>query len=302
MNFLKALIGTCKGTRIFSDLLSQSLLKSLWHLFLLALFCSLFITLCTYPAKSQKVNDIFAEIEEKFGKIQLSKDGIKPEKVNKTSSLLVADNLFRVTYIMNIKNGKLPKIDADDVRSGFLWTPTMLAFWGKTESEKFILFPFAYHADRLLYLENIKRSSMLNYIKNNTSLKNKLISPYFDLSWNALNNYFKNGLVLVSFLADFVGILLQVLLFVMMFSFILNLSARGTGAPVLKYKTRYIIGIYASFPPLLIATMFRAFELPFFSFNSVYVISFSIYLIVVYTHLQLSLNAGGQDKIEQQKS
>jgi hypothetical protein len=96
------------------------------------------------------------------------------------------------------------------------------------------------------------------------------------------------------------GILFQVLLFVMMFSFILNLSSKNTGAPVLKYKTRYIIGLYTSFPPLLIATIFRAFELPFLSFNSVYVLSFSIYLIVVFTQLQLRLNSGGPNKTEQQ--
>ena len=298
MNFFKALIGTCKGTKIFSDLLSQSLLKSLWHLLLLALFCSFFITLCTYPKNSQEINDIFSQ----FGKIQTGKKGIVAEKINETRSFSVADNEYRITYIPDISKGKLPEIDADNVNSGFLWTPTMLASWVKAGPDKFLLMPFAYCSDMQLSVVSVERSSMLTYIKNNTSVKNKIVNEVPELSWATIKDHCKSALTSIVFFKSFGGILFQVLLFVMMFSFILNLSARGTGAPVLKYKTRYIIGIYTSFPPLLIATMFSAFELPFFSFNSIYIISFSIYLIVVYTQLQLSLNADGQNKIEQQKS
>lgn len=298
MNFFTALLGTCKGTKVFLNLLSQSLTKTFWHLIVLSLICSLFILLCTYSTRSQDVNEIFMQLEETFGSIKVGKKGILPGKINETKSISVADNLYRVTYMPDAAKGQLPEIDADNINSGFLWTPTMLTSWLKTGPDKFILIPFAYHSDRQLSIESIKRSSILNYIKNNTSLKNELTSQYSELSWPALKNYCKNTLISASFMGDFGGIILRVLFFVMMFSFILNLSGKNTGAPVLKYKTRFVIGIYASFPPLLIATMFRAFELPFLTFNSIYVISFSIYLIVVYTQLQLNLNAIRQGKIE----
>lgn len=302
MKFFTALIGTCKGTKVFLGLLSQSLNRAFFHLLLLALICSLFIVLCTYPKNSQEVNETFIKLEETFGEIQVSKKGILSEKVNETKSFPVAEGLYRITYIQNIDKGKLPEIDADDINSGVLWTPTMLTLWFKMGSDKFFLIPFAYFSDRQLSVETIPRSSILNYIKNNTSLKNELNSHYSELSWPALQDYCKSTLVSLTFLGDLTSIILRVLFFVMMFSFILNLSGRNTGNPVLKYKTRYIIGIYASFPPLIVATIFRAFELPFLSFNSIYVIGFSLYLIVVYTQLQLNLNIRSQDNIEKQNS
>jgi hypothetical protein len=300
MKFFTALIGTCKGTKVFLNLLSQSLNRAFFHLLLLALICSLFIVLCTYPKNSQEVNNTFTKLEETFGEIQVSKKGILSEKIHKTRSFPVSEGIYRITYIQDIDKAKLPEIDADDVNSGFLWTPTMLTSWFKIGPDKFFLIPFAYFSDRQLSIETIPRSSILTYIKNNTSLKNELNNQYSELTWPALQDYCKSTLVSITFLGNLAGIILRVLFFVLMFSFILNLSGKNTGNPVLKYKTRYIIGIYASFPPLLVATMFRAFELPFLSFNSIYVIGFSLYLIVVYTQLQLNLNASGQDNTEQQ--
>ena len=302
MKFFTALIGTCKGTKIFLNLLSQSLGRTLWHLFILALACSFFVTLCTYPSRREEINETFSQLKEVFGEVQIGKKGIVSKKINETRSFPALDNQVRITYLPNIDKGKLPEIDADDVRAGFLWTPTMLTSWYKTGADNFMLFPFAYYSDRQLYFENLPRSAVLNYIKNNTSTKYELITPYSDISWTALNDYCIKQFSSMIFMGQLTSILFQTLFFVMMFSFILNLSGRGTGAPVLKYKTRFIIGIYASFPPLLVATMFPAFELPFISFGSVYVICFSVYLIVVYTHLQLHLNAGEQDNIKQEKS
>ena len=317
MNFFKALIGTCKGTKVFVDLLSQSLSKALLHLLLLALFCSFFITLCTYYTNSQEIDDIFS----KFGKLQVGKKGITAEKINETRSFLINDSEYRISYLPAINRGKLPEIDADNVATGFLWTPTMFASWVKSGTDSFILMPFVYRSDMQLSSVNVERDSVLNYIKRNTSTDGKLFYNTQYSFWNTIRNYFKSNSTKISnaqelsldtikdyckisltsiiFSKSLGGILFQVLLFVMMFSFILNLSNKNTGAPVLLYKTRYIIGLYTSFPPLLIATMFRAFELPFLSFNSIYVLCFSIYLIVVFTHLQLRLNSGDPNKTEQ---
>lgn len=296
MNFFKALIGTCKGTKVFLGLLSQSLSRALLHLVLLVLFCSSFITLCTYYTNSGEINDIFS----RFGKLQIGKKGITAEKINETRSFTIDDNEYRITYLPDTSSGKFPEIDADNVNTGFLWTPTMLASWVKSGPDKFLLMPFAYRSDMQLSVVSVERTSILNYIKRNTSPESKLFCDAPELSWDAIKDYCKTSLTSIVFFKSMGGILFQVLLFVMMFSFILNLSGKNTGAPVLKYKTRYVIGIYTSFPPLLIATLFRAFELPFLSFNSVYILCFSIYLIVVFTNLQLTLNSGGRNKIEQE--
>ncbi len=295
MNFFKALIGTCKGTKVFLDLLSQSLSRALLHIFLLVLLCSFFITFCSYYTNSRALNEIFSQ----FGKLQTGNKGITAEKINEIRSFPVDDE-YRISYLPDINSGKIPEIDADNVNTGFLWTPTMLASWVKSGPDNFLLMPFAYRSDMQLSVVRVERSSILNYIKRNTSPEGKLFCDAPELSWDTIKAYCQTSLTSIVFFKSLGGILFQVLLFVMMFSFILNLSSKSTGAPVLKYKTRFIIGLYTSFPPLLIATIFRAFELPFLSFNSVYILSFSVYLIVVFTNMQLNLNSGGQNKIEKE--
>ncbi len=298
MTFFTALIGTCKDTKVFTKLLSQSLGRAFWHLCILATICSLFILMCTYSKNAHKIDKAFAQMEETFGDIQVNKNGITPKNINEKKSFLVADNSQKITYLPSIGKGDLSEIDADDVNSGLLWTPTMFAPWLKIGPDNFLLIPFACYSNKQLSPESIKRSAIASYIKDNTFLKGKFVCYFPELSWSTLNDYYKNMFIPAEFFGNLFGILLQVLFFIMMFSFILNLSAKNTNNPVLKYRTRFTIGIYVSFPPLLIATMFRAFELPLLSFSSVYIICFSIYLIVVFTRLQLDFNAQTPDKTE----
>ncbi len=296
MNFFTSLIGTCKGTKIFVNLSSQSLTRTFWHLFVMAFICSSFILLCTYSGTSRKMDETFARWEESFGNIKLGENGITPGKVQAAKSLTGIDNSLRLTYLPVPAATGLPEIDAGDINSGFLWTPAMLTFWSKFGPDNFIIMPLAYCSKQELLPRKTTRSTMLSYIKNNTSVKDNLICLFPELSWPAFRDYCKNTYFSAVFFGNIVTILLRVLFFVAMFAFILNLSKGSNATPVLKYRNRFIIGIYASFPPLLIASMFSAFDLPFLSFDSVYVICFSIYLITVFTRLQLELNTRTRDK------
>lgn len=297
MNFFKALIETCKGTGVFIKLLSQSAGRALWHLVLLAVISSLFILLCSYSGMNADLDEIFGRLEANFGNIIVDGNGVRPQNTNRQNSLLLADNRFRVNYIPSVEKDKLPEIDAGEVNMGFLWTPVMLCSWIKTGDDKFLLIPYAYCSGELLPAVSKDRSAIMPYIKTNTSLKHKLFCQFSALNWQALRDYCKSTYISVSFLGNLFGTIFQVLFFVTMFSFILNLSG-NSGKPVLKYRERFVIGVYASFPPVLIASFFPAFDLPFLSFNSVYVICFSIYLIIVFTRLQLDLNLQTADKLK----
>ncbi|MDD5598725.1 MAG: hypothetical protein PHV82_12330 [Victivallaceae bacterium] len=297
MNFFRALIGTCKGTGVFIRLLPQSAGKALWHLVLLAVISSLFILLCSYSDMSDELDETFRRLKENFGNIIVDSNGVRPQNMNRQNSLLLANNRFRVNYVPSVEKDKLPEIDAGEVNMGFLWTPVMLSSWIKTGDDKFLLIPYAYCSGELLPAVSKERSAIMPYIKDNTSLKHKLFCQFSALNWQALNDYCKSTYISVSFLGNLFGTIFQVLFFVTMFSFILNLSG-NTGRPVLKYRERFVIGIYASFPPILIASFFPAFDLPFLSFNSVYIICFSLYLIIVFTRLQLDLNLRAAAKLK----
>ena len=290
MNFFTCLLETCRGTKVFINLLKQSLGRAVWHLIFLSFLCSLFITFCTYSGYSTRIDRAFTALESKLGPISVENNALVAPQAGDDQSIVIADNMIRVDYLSSMKKD-LPKIDADGINSGFLWVPTMLTAWFKIAPDKFLLVPFAYNAKSMLPAENVERKSIKTYIEKNTSSKYDLICQFSDMSWQGLKDYCKKTLVSFMFFLNFGGILLQVLFFVAMFSLILNLSSRGNNKALLKYKERFVVGIYTSFPPILVATVFRAFELPYLSFNSVYVIGFSIYLIVVFTRLQLEFNA-----------
>ncbi|MDD5698408.1 MAG: hypothetical protein PHH77_07300 [Victivallaceae bacterium] len=290
MNFFTALFGTCKGTKVFSALRAQSVIRALGHLLLLTLICSLFILACTYSPATRKIDEIFVNLKDVFGDIRIDKNGITPTKTTEMKSLIIADNQLKITYLPAVNPNYLNELDANDISSGFLWTPTLIASWFKVSPDQFLLVPFAYCAKRLLGPESIKRSAIAAYINSRTSLNDRLICQFPELSWPALSAYCKNTFLTLSFIGNLAGIVLQVVFFVALFALILNLSGQNANYPVLKYRDRFVVGIYASFPPLLIAAMFSAFELPFLTFNSVYVICFSIYLIVVFSRLQSDLN------------
>ena len=289
MNFFKCLFETCKGTRVFVGLLKQSAGRAVLHLLFLSLLCSLFIMLCTYSGYSTRVDKAFNSLGKELGPISIKNNAIVAPQAGENKSVVIADSMIRVDYLSSLEND-LPVIDADGINSGFLWVPTMLTAWFKVAPDKFLLVPFAYNAKDVLPAENVERGAIKDYINKNTSPKYDLICQFSNLSWDGLKDYCKKTLVSFMFLLNFGGILLQVIFFVSMFSLILNLSSRSNNKTLLKYSERFVIGIYASFPPILVATIFRAFELPYLSFNSVYVIGFSIYLIVIFSRLQLVLN------------
>ncbi|MDD5728432.1 MAG: hypothetical protein PHV59_07720 [Victivallales bacterium] len=289
MNFFKCLFETCKGTAVFPLLLHQSPGRALWHLAMLSLACSLFIVSCSYSGYAEQTASAFAMLENNFGPIHISDKRISATHADKDKSLLLADNRIRVNYLTSLKNG-IPEIDTGEINSGFLWTPTMLTAWFKVASDKFLLIPFVYNAAETLQAVNVERSGIKAYIEKNTSAESPVICHFPQLSWAALEDYCLNMLVALIFIREFGGILLQVLFFVLMFSFLLNLRSRRNSQPLLKYRERFVTGIYASFPPLLVATVFRAFELPYLSFDTVFLIGFSLYLIVVFSRLQLDLD------------
>jgi hypothetical protein len=289
MNFFKCLLETCKGTKVFVDLMKQSPGRAVWHLVLLSFFCALFILSCTYSGYSSRVDKAFTALENELGPVSIKNNAIFAPRAGESKSVVIADNMIRVDYLSSLKNG-LPEIDADGINSGFLWVPTMLTAWFKVAPDKFLLVPFAYNAKDILAAENVERSAIKAYIEKNTSPKYNLICQFSNLSWKGLKDYCKKTLVSFMFFLNFGGILLQVIFFVSVFALILNLSSRNNNKALLKYSERFVVGIYASFPPLLVAAVFRAFELPYLSFNSVYVIGFSIYLIVIFARLQLELN------------
>ena len=213
MNFFTALIETCKGTSVFINLLSQSIVRTLWHLLVLIFFCSLFITLCNYPRISSEVADAFTLMEKTFGDIQTGKNGITPEKVHEKTSLTINDKLLRISYLPLPDKEFLAEIDANDINFGVLWTPTLIASWFKLGPDKFLLVPVAYCSNQQLIPEIINRSVIPAYIKNNTSLNDKVVSLYSALSWPALAEYSKNTFISSVFLMSIISIAVQVLFF-----------------------------------------------------------------------------------------
>ena len=292
MNFFKCLAGTCKGTRIFTELLRQTVGRTIFHLFTMVILCSFFIGILTYSSMMNKVDESIKQLSDTLGPIEISKEGIKLGGVKESESLLFAGNMCRFNYLPSIEKVSLPDIDDDNIMWGIILCPRMILAWQKAGDDDFIIIPLTAFSEsmKMFGARKLNRSEIIPFIKDNTSLKDKLITPIGDLSWIGIGNAFKKWLPVALFIGRSIGILWQVVLFVLIFSFILNISGKKPGNALLTFKERFAIGIYASFPPLIVASIFDALDLPFLSFNTIFVIGFSIYLIIVYTRLQLYFN------------
>ena len=188
MKFFTAVLGTCKSTKVFDELLTHSLAKTLLHLFILAFLCSSFILLFTYSDSTKRIDETFSKLETTFGDIQITKEGLKAEKVKENKSLLIADDLFQISYLPQADAASLKQLDAKGINNGLLWTPTLLAFWVRISPDKILLTPFAYYSNKILVMERVQTSLLAPYIKNNTSLKDEFICQVPELSWTALHS------------------------------------------------------------------------------------------------------------------
>ena len=289
MSFFNILFGVCKGTEIFMQLFRLSIWKALWHLLILAVLCTAFVTIAKSFPLFKDINNACDTITEQFGTVKLTEKGIFPSISPEKPRLVQLTDSANITYIPELKNATLPDFDQNSNASGLFWTPGLIAGWYKTDVADYLLFPLIYnHRKTGISTKPFQKENILQYLKDNYSDGNPLKIPDSSVNIEDYKVLIKGYAAFITFFLHFLQILFQPLILTSIFALIFNLIG-NRNLKILQFKDVFVTAIYAGFPAIIIASFFPAFDLPM-DFSTVYIFCFAVYFIYIMSRLERDLS------------
>jgi len=289
MSFFNIVFGVCKGTEIFLQLFRLSIWKALWHLLLLAVLCTVFVTTIKSFPLFKDINNACETITEQFGAIKITGKGIFPSIAPEKGRVVQLTDVANIIYIPELKGATLPDFDRDNNSRGIFWTPTLITGWYKTEVSDYLLYPLIYnHRKTGISTKPFQKDNILPYLNDNSSDKNPLKIP--DSSENIEDYKFliKGCAAFITFGVFLIQILFQPLILTSIFALIFNMVG-NRNLKILQLKDVFVTAIYAGFPAIIIASFFPAFDLPM-DFSTVYIFCFAVYFIYIMSRLERDLS------------
>lgn len=293
MSFFKILIAVCQGTEIFPFLVRIPLIKALFHFFMLAFACTVFIVAARTIPTWQLAYAACETLNNEFGSFLISKDGMLPGKEPGQSRAVMVSQSCLVDY--QTSKALSPKMEDDSAMWGIIWTPAFLGTWKKVKADSYILTPIVYDMDinKLPWHNILDKAQLEDYISKSSIDPKSLALIFGQTSLLALCQI-KSFLASAPFLAVLIlGTLFGIYLFTIISSTILFGSIFSIVYAFMKDSASKISGInifvitlYASFPPVIIASLFPALELPFLDYQTVHMITLLVYLFVVFNKVQ----------------
>ncbi len=289
MSFFNILFGVCKGTEIFLQLFRLSPWKALWHLLLMTMLCTIFITsVKTFPL--YKDIDIACDaIAEQFGPIKFTDKGIFPSIAPDNARVVQLTETATVAYIPDLKTTPIPDFDAENNSRGVFWSPGIIAGWYKTDTTEYLLVPLIYAPQKArISARPFQKDAIMSYLKENSSDGNPFRLPVSSVNAAEMKVPVKIYATIITLCLQFIQILFQTLVLTTLFTMIFNLVG-SRNFKILKFKNIFVTAIYAGFPAIIIASFFPAFDLPL-DFNTVYIFCFAVYFIYIMSRLERDLS------------
>ena len=285
-NFFQALFGTCAGMTVFEKLKEQGLGRALAHLLLMSLICGIILACGFYPTLKRSLRAVVAVVVENCGSIICSHDRIEPGINPEKSRSFVINGPFSVTYLP-AKAVDLPSNFQQDCSSGLLWSADCkFLLWKKLSNDKFGVVPIwdplgstaeTVVSGNVALLAELHKAEPVKL--NLPTGKKEEFTPE---KLQALTD-----LALIAMSAGYMlrKTLLEVIIYIMMFvvvTKIMDLTRRKR----MPFKELTVLAIYAGFPPMLIGSVAEALNLPYLSFNMIYVLGMTLYLVMVMNRLE----------------
>jgi len=288
--FFRAFFGTCCGRTIFASLRHQSWGRTVLHLFIMSLIAGTVvggIQSCRVNAGLQPLRIAFTET---FGS-ELRFDRGKSAPF---SALIPAENPEKPRELALPGRGRLyytgtarqvPASLKDSLRFFVVWTPSSF-FVVQSEGEKYLIITQDAATAKMdqrsgspADVERLFRDAPGSLPPNLGSMDTEKAEELFS-SFGSLVYFF---LILWSVGRDF--------LLVWVYTGIFMLMYRLLNGPAGKLRTltpgeMWKCGIYASFPPMVVASCFPALELPFLSFETVFMLGLLVYWMAVMARME----------------
>ena len=281
-NFFRALYGTCAGLSIFERLKSQSFARSCFHLLLMSIISAVIIGVGFYPDLKRSLHKSMAVIVENCQGIVCTNERIEPVLNPEQSRSFVLNSIISVTYLP-VKSSVLPEDFQKDCEVGIIWQGEgkFLLWKALDKNGKYSVTPL------LNPLGKTDEKTVLGREELGAEL-NKIPAIKLDLKDLKSETLTPEKLTALTDLAAMAGVggmllsktLLEVIIYIAMFAVVTLLMNMGRPHR-LPFKQMIVLAIYAGFPPMLIGSIAEALDLPYLSFNMIYVLGMTFYLIVI---------------------
>ena len=283
--FFKALIGTCSGRAVFASLRTQPWGKTVLHLFIMSLITGVIVG----GARAYRVNNGAAALKIAFTETFGRELRIDRSKSAPFSALIPAENPEKPREMALPGRGRLyytgtarqaPDSLKDDHPFLIVWTPCSL-YLVQNEGGKYLI-----ATQNAVTLKMDRRSASRSDVEqlfrdapgalpaNFNAMDTEKTEALFD-AFGSLTGVF---LMLWSVGRNFILVWIYTGIFMLMYR-VLNGPAgklhRLTPGEMWK------CGIYASFPPMAVASFFPVLELPLLSFETVFMLGLLIYWMAV---------------------
>lgn len=310
MNFFSIFFSLCSGVSIFPKLIARSLFSAFLHLFLLLLLCAIGVTVVRTFRKADLIGETANRFFSRTGEIGVTEDRLFLTKSPETSRSYIAGDL-RFDYFADPADFTSEALQESQSDFNLILFPSGLAFRMKdlsdpdTQRFRLVIFP-----PDMLYgilkkgtvdpddMEAITRDRdrILTFSEVYETIRGRLLSrekrKEADTGHDNKEKVFMIGAKDISFPICFMFALTSFLFFLMEAALALLLSitffslaqmlrsSPESGRP--PYKMLLITTIYATFPPLLIASLAQSLELTFPSFQMTFFVTFFIYQIFAF--------------------
>ncbi len=279
MGFFSILFKVCCGTEVFLSLLRLSFWKPLFHLAILSVICSIFVTICTSFALFADIKTASQTINENCGEINFTDKGIFPANNPEQGRTFNITENATLSYQGNLASMS-SDFDLATATRGLLWNPGMMAVWYKTDNGEFLLIPIIYSPGKItLSTKPLNKDGVIAYIRDNSFPENLIRLPVKSISVPAIIGMVKFYVFCASLLFCFMQFFFQTLFLTIIFAAIFHLFCHRNMMK-LTFKDVLLLAIYAGFPALFIASFFPAFSLPL-DFSTVYIFCFAVYFICI---------------------
>ena len=310
MSFFKVLFSLCSGTGAFPRLTGLPVWRAFMHLFFLILLCCAVITAAFHFIHSSGIDAVTARFFAQTGPFVLTLTEIRPEKDPAVSRSYRLSRILRFDYFANAEDFKASKFPEGREQFGILCLPGGAAFWsadfqnpdagryravyapasvvfgifaGKDSSAADSLVRLSRGQNRVYTAAELKEAIEKNLVGGTENNVPGSASPEHAYVIREREAAMQANMLAAAFNLAFYLTEVLMLLVITVFFFSLAQFLRARIPPLqIPLKAIVTATVYASFPPLIAATFFRALELRFPSFQTVFFISFFAYQLFAF--------------------
>ncbi len=306
VGFWSALRGTCCGTDIFFRLRYNSVWRTLWHLVLITIL----VTAAIVWGEGSRMGRVLDEIERlvvaEFGpEIRMTPEALTPALRPEEGRSLDLPANGRLCYVPDFRKGM--RVEPDSIALlDFLviWSPRFLGCAWQAEPGNWQFgqetpvpelpdvapaagtVPFFRGVG--LTFRNFTTKELCDFLAAGVEVS----APWPpqeppELPVSTLFDAVAASVAVLISLGRFAGLLLLALFYTLIFAGVSRLSLGGRKT-VLNFAQFWKVGVYAGFPVMLVAGCFPAFDLPFFSYSTVFMIGLVIYWMIAAARIERS--------------